>query len=147
MTSSSTLPAAAAPVRPGFIAKASYALLVLGTLLPAVTGIGTFLTGQAPMTHWVLMAHVGSSGAFSVGLALVALTASGTGSGQSVVNRFFYWCLMLAGLVVMLSGVIPMTPVFGTEGQHVLYLTHRYAGMAAAAALVLHFITRRRIRA
>ena len=49
------------------------------------------------MTHWVLMAHVGASGAFSVGLALVALTSSGTGSGQSRLNRFFYWILLLAG--------------------------------------------------
>jgi hypothetical protein len=57
------------------------------------------------------------------------------------------FCLTLAcGLVVLLSGVLPMTPLFGTRGQHLLYLTHRYSGIGLAAAVGLHWLGRRRGR-
>jgi hypothetical protein len=48
------------------------------------------------------------------------------------------WVVLLAGLVVTLSGVVPMTPLFGTKGQHILYLTHRYGAMVLTAAVLLH---------
>jgi hypothetical protein len=48
------------------------------------------------------------------------------------------WVVLLAGLVVTLSGVLPMTPLFGGEGQHFLYLTHRYSAMVLTAAVLLH---------
>ena len=48
-----------------------------------------------------------------------------------------------AGLVVILSGVLPMTPIFGTHGQHFLYLVHRYSGIVVAVVAVLHALSRR----
>jgi len=117
--------------------------MFLGSLPVAVTGIGSFLTGQAPMSHWILMAHVGASPMFALGLAWVALTWPSREARYGALNWFFFWLMLFAGWVIIISGVLPMTPILGTPGQHLLYLTHRYAGMAYAVLLVLHFITLR----
>jgi cytochrome b subunit of formate dehydrogenase len=123
--------------------KFSYALLRAAGLFLAATGIGTFALGKAPMTHWVLMAHVAVAPLFALGLAAVALTWSdlGRGGAESPLNapaKAMLWVVLLAGLVVTVSGVLPMTPLFGTPGQHLLYLTHRYSAIVLTAAVLLH---------
>jgi cytochrome b subunit of formate dehydrogenase len=123
--------------------KFSYAVLCVAGLFLAATGIGTFALGQPPMTHWVLMAHVAVAPLFALGLAGVALTWSGLGrsgadSSLNCLAKAMLWLILLAGLVVTLSGVVPMTPLFGTQGQHFLYLTHRYSAIVLTAAVLLH---------
>jgi hypothetical protein len=125
------------------IGKLSYAVLCAAGLFLAATGLGTFAAGKAPMTHWVLMAHVAVAPLFALGLAAVALTWSGLCRGGvdsplSGPAKAMLWVVLLAGLVVTLSGVVPMTPLFGTRGQHILYLTHRYGSMVLTAAVLLH---------
>ena len=56
------------------------------------------------------------------------------------IAKALLWLILLCGLVVILTGVVPMTPVFGTSGQHFLYLTHRYGGITLACAVVLHLL-------
>jgi hypothetical protein len=131
--------------------KLSYALVCGAGLVLAATGLGTFVLGKAPMTHWVLMAHVAVAPFFALGLAAVALTWSGLARGGvdsplSSPAKFLLWMVLLAGLVVTLSGVVPMTPLLGTEGQHFLYLTHRYSTMVLTGAVLLHLpiLARRR---
>ena len=121
----------------------SYAVLCATGLVLAVTGLGTFALGKPPMTHWVLMAHVAVAPFFAVGLAAVAVTWSGLCRGGadsplSVSARALLWVVLLAGLVVTLSGVLPMTPLLGAPGQHFLYLTHRYSAMVLTVAVLLH---------
>jgi cytochrome b subunit of formate dehydrogenase len=121
----------------------SYALLCAAGLVLAATGIGTFALGKAPMTHWVLMAHVAVAPFFAAGLAAVALTWSGVcrGGADSPLScpaQVLLWVVLLCGLVVILSGVLPMTPLFGAQGQHFLYLTHRYSAIVLTAAILLH---------
>lgn len=127
----------------GMGARLAYFLMLAGLVPVALTGIGTFVLGKAPMTQWTLMAHVGSSPAFAVGLALVALTWPAKEARYGP----FSWCLfrlmLLSGLVVILSGVLPMTPLLGTEGQHFLYFTHRYAGITTAVLSGLHLLSLR----
>lgn len=126
---------------PGVIGKLAYALMFVGVLVLGASGIGTFALGKAPMTGWVLMAHVGSSGLFSFGLMIVALTWTAPVLDRGGINAFLYWILLLSGWLVITSGVVPMTPIFGTHGQHLLYLIHRYSAMVAAGAAVLHLLT------
>ncbi len=134
------------------LGKLAYRLMLAGAVVLAGTGIGTFVLGQAQMTHWVLMAHVSAAPFFSIGLALVALTWADScrfgrsGSPQSGRAKALLWLILACGLFVILSGVLPMTPLFGTTGQHVLYLTHRYSAITLAAALVLHLLSLRRGR-
>lgn len=121
--------------------KFSYGLMLLGLIALAASGIGTFALGKAPMTHWILMLHVGASPLFALGLTLVALTWPARCAAQNCANKLFFWFMLLCGLVVILSGVVPMTPVFGTEGQHFLYLAHRYSGIVMAGLVILHLLS------
>ena len=113
----------------------AYLLMCLGALVLAFTGIGVFLTGHAPMTRWGLMLHIAGAPVFAVGLLMVSLTWAGA-MGRDTASAFF-WLFLLSGFTAMLTGVLPMTPIFGADGQHFLYLTHRWAGITCAAALVL----------
>ncbi len=124
-------------------AKFFYTVMAVAALLLSITGIGTFFFGKPPMTHWVLMAHVAVAPLFALGLAAVALTWSdvcrcGVVSPLIGPAKFLLWIILLSGLVVLLSGVVPMTPLFGTPGEHFLYLTHRYSAIVLAAAVLLH---------
>jgi cytochrome b subunit of formate dehydrogenase len=125
------------------IGKPSYWVLCLASLFLAATGIGTFALGAPPMTHWVLMAHVAVAPLFALSLAAVALTwadlcRGGAVSPLNASAKALFWVILMAGLVVILSGVVPMTPLFGTPGQHLLYLTHRYSAIVLTAAVLLH---------
>jgi len=121
----------------------SYAVLCAAGLVLAVTGLGTFALGKPPMTHWVLMAHVAVAPFFAAGLAAVAVSWSGlcragVDSPMSCLAQTLFWVVLLCGLIVILSGVLPMTPLFGAPGQHFLYLTHRYSAIVLTAAVLLH---------
>jgi hypothetical protein len=123
--------------------KLSYVVVCAAGVVLAFTGLGTFAFGKPPMTHWVLMAHVAVAPIFALGLAAVALTWSGLCRGRSdspfnISAQVLLWLVLLSGLVVILSGVVPMTPLFGTQGQHLLYLTHRYSAFVLTAAVLLH---------
>ncbi len=124
-------------------AKLSYTALWLGAAVLAASGIGVFALGRPPMTHWVLMAHMAAAPVFAAALAAVALTwadlcRKGSKPRLGVAAKVLLWIILVCGLVVILSGVLPMTPLFGTDGQRALYLTHRYSGIVLAAALLLH---------
>lgn len=132
--------------------KLGYGAMLAAGIVLAATGIGTFALGKAPMTHWVLMAHVSAAPLFAIGLAWVALTwadfcrfGDGT-SKKSGSTKALLWLILLCGLLVLLSGVVPMTPVFGTSGQHTLYLIHRYSAIVLASAVVLHLLSLKRGR-
>ncbi|HEY3853892.1 MAG TPA: hypothetical protein VGO67_05835 [Verrucomicrobiae bacterium] len=131
-------------------AKLFYAAMAIAVAFLAFTGIGTFAFGKPPMTHWVLMAHVAVAPLFAIGLTGVALTWSGgtrssTEPDKIIPAKWCLWLILLCGLIVMLSGVVPMTPVFGTRGEHFLYLTHRYSAivLTIAVAIQLVFFLRR----
>jgi len=132
--------------------KFCYAVLCVAGFFLAATGIGTFALGKPPMTHWVLMAHVAVAPFFALGLAAVALTWSdlcrgGVESPLIGPAKALFWVILLAGLVVTLSGVVPMTPLFGTKGEHFLYLTHRYSAIVLTVAILFHLpmLARRRV--
>jgi cytochrome b subunit of formate dehydrogenase len=132
-----------------FAPRLFYTVMCLGAAVLAATGIGVFALGTPPMTHWVLMIHVTAAPFFALGLAGVALTwadlcRKGAKPRLGCAARVLFWIVLVCGLVVILTGVLPMTPLFGTDGQHLLYLTHRYAGIVLAAAILLHLPALRR---
>lgn len=126
---------------PGLIGKLAYLAMWAGILVLGVSGIGSFFTGRVPMHGWVLMAHVGCSGLFSVGLAVVAVTWSPSIARRGRINACLFWLLLMSGVVVILSGVLPMIPWLGTHGQHLAYLIHRYSAIATAGVAILHLLT------
>ena len=124
--------------------------LILSVIVLATTGIGTFILGRAPMTGWVLMLHAALTPLFALGLAWMTLTRAadagfdGNSSRQGVAVKTLFWVAAASGLVVILSGVVPMTPIFGTDGQHGLYLLHRYSAMLLTGALIGLWLSRQK---
>lgn len=126
-------------------AKNSYIVMCLGALVLTATGVAETFFGNPPMTHWKLMIHISAAPVFALGLAAVALSwaevcRQGAGPRLGPVARALFWIVLTCGLVVMLTGVLPMTPFFGTRGERWLYLTHRYAGITMAGMIVLHLV-------
>lgn len=127
-------------------AKLAYIVMCLGVVILTATGIGVFVLGKPPMTHWVLMIHMTGAPIFAFGLAAVALTwadlcRTGSSSQLGCAAKVLFWMILVFGLVVILTGVLPMLPLFGTDWQHLFYLTHRYAGIALAITVLLHLPT------
>lgn len=126
--------------------KLIYAGFVLALLVLAMTGLGTMLFGHPPMSGWFLMLHATAAPSFAIFSALLALVWADrsrpncTTSPFAFVQRALFWLVLIAALVVILSAVIPMTPIFGTAGQHLLYEIHRFGSLVLFILVVLHGI-------
>ena len=124
--------------------KLIYAAFWASLLVLALTGLGTMLTGQAPMSKWILMLHATAAPGFAVCTTLLALIWADrsrlncTSGPFAMAQRTIFWLVLMAALVVILTAVLPMTPIFGTPGQHLLYEIHRYASLVLFVLVVLH---------
>lgn len=129
-------PTSRTSARPALLSgpNVAYLLMLLGAAGLAVTGLGWLLFGKAAITGWVLMAHVAGAPLFAVGLALVALTWAGRAGG------WLFWLVVAGGLVVLLTGVVPMTPLCGTDGQRMLASLHLYSAIVLTVVLALHLL-------
>lgn len=131
--------------------------LVYLALLVCVTALGvtSFYTVLrfGGMHGWWLFAHMCGAGALTAVLPLAALTWAGASQfgraclpvgNPNGLPRFFwlprvaFWLFLVAGLVVMLTMLVSMLPVFGTDGLEVLLDIHRYTGLLAVVALLIH---------
>ncbi|MGE5611567.1 MAG: cytochrome b/b6 domain-containing protein [Bacillota bacterium] len=122
-----------------------YAFTLLSILGLALTGLGTFAVSSKPMTGWVLMAHATFGPPFAICIAVLAISwVDRCRFGQNVPGpfgagqKFFFWLILLASLIVILSAVIPMLPLCGTHGQELLYKTHQYSSLLLAVFVVAH---------
>lgn len=127
---------------------------ILGSVFVlAVTSFVSVLRTGA-MHGWWLFVHMFGAGAFVAALPVVALTwcvasrffaKPSQAEAAAVAPRFFwvpkamFWILLASGLVVVLTMLLSMLPVFGTDGLHALLDIHRYAGLLAVVAVVIHF--------
>lgn len=133
-------PTSQTATQPGLFAgrNLAYLMMLLGAAGLAATGLGTLFFSKTAITGWVLMMHVGCAPLFAVGLAGVALTWAGRANGLR------FWLVVACGLVVLLTGVLPMTPLCGTDGQRLLASVHLFSALLLTALLALHFLRWRR---
>ena len=130
---------------------------VLGSvgLLGATAFFGVLRFGA--LHGWLLFAHMFGAGAFVAVLPVVALTwceanrfvrgraPRGALATAGTAPRFFwlpkamFWILLAGGLVVSLTMLVSMLPLYGTEGLEQLLDLHRYSGLLVVAATVFHF--------
>lgn len=125
----------------GWMGRLFYACMLLGLAVTAVTGIVQGIGSSHPLTGWTLIAHCAGAPLFAIGLAGVAVCWGGQNMPDiptRVICAGWFWLMLLAGLVVILSAVLPMTPMFDAKGQRILYQTHRYASLLAMAFTVMH---------
>lgn len=98
-----------------------------------------FLAGG--VTGVFLLLHVFGGAVFAVMLTAVVLLraeansrACCCGEGANLgtfIERLSFWMLAAAGLCLVLTSVVAMTPLFGTGGQIVLATTHKYVSILA----------------
>lgn len=143
-------------------------LVYLGTLASvAVLGITAFVAviRFGVLDGWWLFVHMFGAGALVAVLPILALTwfipnlfsaeeadSRRTSTLRSWIAdsdteyapRFFwlpkalFWIVIAGGLVVSMTMLLSMLPLFGTDGLELLLEIHRYAGLAVVIALVLH---------
>lgn len=130
-----------------------YLVLILSTAALAITSLYTVFT-EGHMRGWFLWVHLAAAGAFTVSLVLAALLWAAAcdmcgpvGTGDDPRNapprfgsltRISFWVLIVAGSVSLGSMLLGMLTLFGTREIETLIDIHRYSGLAAVAAAVLH---------
>lgn len=131
-----------------WVERIVYAVVLLCAAVLALTGIGTFvLTGGKAMTGWILMIHASVAPPFAIFVTLLAVIwadrcqfVQDNDSTFGLVGKLLYWLMVVLALVVILSAVFPMTPIFGTEGQELLDKTHRYSSILITIVLALQAV-------
>ncbi len=132
-------------------------LLYLGTLVSVgVLAVTSYYSvwRDGVMSGWWLFVHMFGAGALVALLPLIAITWAGPsrfGTGrpaeeqETYAPRFFwlpklmFWLFLASGLTVVLTMLVSMLPVYGTDGLHALLDLHRYAGLMAVVTLMIHF--------
>ena len=150
------------------IEKLLYAMILLGTVGLAITGLGSVIFKGEHLEGWGLMFHCTVAPLFAIGIAGFALsaadrfmcprlggsccskecdTAEVADSGKCCsegtprgcpMSVVFFWLTLIAGAVVLFSAAVPMLPLFGTHGQELLLKIHRYSSLACVAFLLPH---------
>jgi len=137
------------------------ALICCDTLI--ITGFVPALFFEKPISGYWLMVHVSVGGVFSACLAFLVLTrahrnrfkAADCPKLQNILNqenefqrtnsayfilakKICFWLIALLALPVLMSIVLSMFPIFGTDMQHLLMQLHRYSALALALTAVIH---------
>ena len=138
----------------GKFRKLLYLLALLCFAVLAVTGFYPALVLREELSGYLLMVHVSAGGAFAACLALLALmwadhcrfdgtdwqrltglfrrTARPTTETPParLCQKLVFWIILVAALPLILSVVLSMFPLLGTEGQLLLAEVHRYCAVA-----------------
>lgn len=132
-------------------------------LVQAGTGFWAAIVTGGKMTGYVPMIHVTFGGVFAASLVAAVVTwaedhrfAAGdgewirrmggywTGRDRLPGGRFdagqkmFFWLTAAVGVVVVVTPPLCMLELFGTDGQEMLYETHRYCALVLAIAVIKH---------
>jgi cytochrome b subunit of formate dehydrogenase len=107
----------------------------------ALSGFGSRLTGQA-LRGYLLLLHVGCGGGLAAAFPLTLLVlgprfgfevGSAAGPAYCPGHRLGFWLLALALIGVMVTPLVAMLPLLGSDGQVLLVALHRGCGLAALA--------------
>jgi hypothetical protein len=133
-----------------------YAAIVISVAILGITSFFAVLRFGV-LEGWMLFAHMFGAGAFVFVLPVFAITwceASRFGAGRTAgtseeeaecAPRFFwfpklmFWIMLAGGLIVTMTMLLSMLPLFGTDGLHALLDVHRYSGLLVVVAAALHF--------
>ncbi|MBN1846848.1 MAG: hypothetical protein JW810_14275 [Sedimentisphaerales bacterium] len=106
----------------------------------ALTGFAATLGWGGPMSGYLLMLHCTAAPVFCAATAALALIWAERSrlrpedwkpaSCEIGWGNIFFWLMLLATIPLILSMVVSMLPIFGTEGQEFLYHLHRWSALA-----------------
>ena len=133
--------------------KLIYLVTLASVAILAVTSFGALLW-WGELSGWALFAHMGGAGMFVFTLPVLAITwcapsRFGNGragaQGAAASKRFYwlpklmFWILLVGGLIVSMTMLLSMLPLFGTDQLNELVDLHRISGLVVVVALVFHF--------
>jgi cytochrome b subunit of formate dehydrogenase len=146
----------------GVLRKLVYLLALLCFIVLVITGFYPVLFLKEHLSGYLLMVHATFAPVFAGCLAVLALMWAGNctfdktdwpwlqkllrrepvdkpaGTKYQLVRKICFWLIVLLALPVILSIVLGMFPLFGTEGQELLLNLHRYSTLLLAAVAILH---------
>jgi hypothetical protein len=134
-----------APPRLRVIELGLYALLMLGLVILAVTGLAGYAAEGHVVGYW-LIGHMVGGGLFATVLPLfmLALAASARLDRQSEREpllrgeKVLFWLGSVAGWLSLATIVATMLPLFDTAQMTLLLTIHRYSGLALVVLLIPH---------
>ncbi len=113
------------------VERLTWLAALLGLAVAAITGLIAGIGWGGRMSDLLLMTHCAGAPLFAVAVTAMSLMTSDRymPDRKSLPGRCSFWLMLASSLVVILTAVIPMTPIFGTHGQELLYETHRYGSL------------------
>jgi hypothetical protein len=111
-------------------------MMLIGTAVGALTGIGTLIVSHPPIAGWTLILHCLAAPLFAIGIALIALLWAGSYMRGNCAGSCSFWLMLVSGLIAMFSIAFTMTPIF--TDQPFLLLVHRWSSLALVFFMALH---------
>jgi cytochrome b subunit of formate dehydrogenase len=142
--------------------KATYLLSLACFLILAVSAYLQVLISGSPLTGWLLIIHVTAAPLFALGLmATVLLWAHRQrfnqqdwlylqqilrqkkillmrSSDAGFWNKLSFWIFILSAVPAILSILLQLYPLFGSEGMEILLNIHRYSTLILFIVVVYH---------
>lgn len=140
-----------------------HAITLLSFIILAVTGFIATIFTDAALTGWLRLAHIIAAVFFALGLAAIAIRwaedcrfllcdwewakkfGGYLGTDQDVpADRFnggqkaFFWAIAVLGILIILSALAMMFPLFSIQMHQVFYLVHRYCSLFATMFVIMH---------
>jgi hypothetical protein len=106
-----------------------------------ITGFYPVLILKESIYGYWLILHVIFASVFAVSLACLAVMwaeACSFKRDSAVLQKIFFWLIIILALPVILSIILSMFPFFGTEGQEFLIQLHRYSALPLALTAIAH---------
>ena len=146
----------------GLLRKLVYLLALLCFVVLVITAFYPVLVQGEHLSGYLLMVHATFAPVFAGCLAVLAVmradncrfdktdwpwlqrllrrapVAGPPDAKYSLVRKICFWLIVVLALPVILSIVLGMFPLFGTEGQELLLNLHRYSTLLLAAVAILH---------
>ena len=151
----------------GVLRKLLYLLTLLCFVVLVLTGFYKPLVMDEHLSGYLLMVHATFAPVFAICVALLAVmwahrnrfkvsdwpglvrflrrfirmkTADKQEEGEPslLIQKIAFWLIIFLALPVILSIVLGMFPIFGTEGQEFLLNLHRYSTLALTLTAIVH---------
>jgi formate dehydrogenase subunit gamma len=148
----------------GLFERCVHALAILSLIILAVTGFVSVILYGGPMRGGLWLTHFAVAPVFALAVAVIGLIWLEDGRFEEhdwqwvrhlggyiwkrhdlPADRFnagqkaYFWFVGLCSILVVLSGVGRMCPIFGAAGQAAVLGVHRYTGLALVLAVMAHF--------
>ena len=160
----------------GVLKKLCYLVAVVCFVILGITGFYPLLVKGEHISGYLMMVHATFAPVFAICLAILAVTWASRfrfekmdcpwlqqllrwatrlsvpvqegplGFTAATVWKVTFWLIMALALPLILSIVLSMLPLFGTDWQNVLLAVHRWTAILFAIAVIIHTYMAIRVR-